>query len=148
MLTLNYRGMKCGFSRFLPTFRGYLLVSKVFHYQFKKFPSSLVGLVVWNTIKADFKTQNKKATNLPARELLVLKLSGKRACMTTRVNPRAESAGKATKRRFISFFFFYPGLVQEKRSIRVVPYQWELTFKLTQFKVYIFHKRCLRGLKL
>lgn len=46
MLTLNYRGMKCGFSRFLPTFRGYLPVSKVFHYQFKKFPSSLVGLVV------------------------------------------------------------------------------------------------------
>ena len=43
---------------------------------------------------------------------------------------------------------FYPGHVQEKRSIRVVPWQWELTFKLTQFKVYIFNKRFLGGSKL
>ena len=66
--------------------------------------------------------------------------------MTTRVNTRAESDGKARKRLFIGFF--YPGHVQEKRSIRVVPWQWELTFKLTQFKVYIFNKCFLGGSKL
>ena len=68
--------------------------------------------------------------------------------MTTRVNTRAETDGKARKRLLPALCFFYPGHVQEKRSIRVVPWQWELTFKLTQFKVYIFNKRFLSGSKL